>query len=133
MTAGKGRYVLVFNGEVYNFVELREQLRQRGVEFRSTSDSEVVLHALIEWNVTALDKFNGMFALAFYDSVEKKLILARDHAGMKPLYYLTSDRGIVFGSQYDQLLAHPWSYGLGVSREALGLYLRLAYIPAPLP
>lgn len=131
MTAGKGRYVLVFNGEVYNFVELREQLRQRGVEFRSTSDSEVVLHALIEWNVAALDKFNGMFALAFYDSVEKKLILARDHAGMKPLYYLTSDRGIVFGSQYDQLLAHPWSYGLGVSGEALGLYLRLAHIPAP--
>ena len=131
MTAGKGRYVLVFNGEVYNFVELREQLQQRGVTFRSTSDSEVVLHALIEWGAAALAKFNGMFALAFYDSIEKKLLLARDHAGMKPLYYLTSDRGIVFGSQYDQLLAHPWSYGLGVSREALGLYLRLAYIPAP--
>ncbi|MDH4344145.1 MAG: asparagine synthase (glutamine-hydrolyzing) [Nitrospira sp.] len=131
MTAGKGRYVLVFNGEVYNFVEIREQLQQRGVTFRSTSDSEVVLHALIEWGAAALAKFNGMFALAFYDSTEKKLLLARDHAGMKPLYYLTSDRGVVFGSQYDQLLAHPWSNGLGVSSEALGLYLRLAYIPAP--
>ncbi len=131
MTAGKGRYVLVFNGEVYNFVEIREQLQQRGVKFRSASDSEVVLHALIEWGAAALAKFNGMFALAFYDATEKRLLLARDHAGMKPLYYLTSDRGVVFGSQYDQLLAHPWSNDLGVSSEALGLYLRLAYIPAP--
>jgi asparagine synthase (glutamine-hydrolysing) len=131
MTAGKGRYVLVFNGEVYNFVELREQLQQRGVTFRSSSDSEVVLHALIEWGAAALAKFNGMFALGFYDRVEKRLLLARDHAGMKPLYYLKCDDGIVFSSQYDQLLAHPWSDDLGVSREALGLYLRLAYIPAP--
>ena len=68
MTAGKGRYVLVFNGEVYNFVEIREQLQQRGVAFRSTSDSEVVLYALMEWGIAALAKFNGMFALAFYDS-----------------------------------------------------------------
>jgi asparagine synthase (glutamine-hydrolysing) len=131
MTAGKGRYVLVFNGEVYNFVELRAQLQQRGVTFRSASDSEVVLHALIEWGTAALAKFNGMFALGFYDRVERKLLLARDHAGMKPLYYLTCDQGIVFGSQYDQLLAHPWSNNLEVSKEALGLYLRLAYIPAP--
>lgn len=131
MTAGNGRYALVFNGEVYNFMDLRKQLEDRGIEFCSTSDSEVVLHALIEWGNGALAKFNGMFALGFYDSVEKRLLLARDHAGMKPLYYLMSHNGIVFGSQYDQLLAHPWSYDLKVSGVALGLYLRLAHIPAP--
>ena len=131
MTAGNGRYTLVFNGEVYNFMDLRKQLEHRGVTFRSLSDSEVVLYALIEWGTEALVKFNGMFALGLYDSVEKKLLLARDHAGMKPLYYLLCDNGIVFGSQYDQLLAHPWSSHLKVSEEALGLYLRLGYIPAP--
>lgn len=131
MTVGNGRYALVFNGEVYNFMGLRKELENRGIQFHSTSDSEVVLHALIEWGKEALARFNGMFALGFYDSVEKKLLLARDHAGMKPLYYLKCDNGIVFSSQYDQLLAHPWSDRLGISREALGLYLRLAHIPAP--
>ena len=131
MTVESGRYTLVFNGEVYNFMDLRRQLENRGVTFRSASDSEVVLYALIEWGTEALAKFNGMFALGFYDAVEKKLLLARDHAGIKPLYYLLCDDGIVFGSQYDQLLAHPWSAHCEVSEEALGLYLRLGYIPAP--
>lgn len=131
MTAGNGRYTLVFNGEVYNFMDLRRQLESRGITFCSASDSEVVLYALIEWGTEALAKFNGMFALGFYDSAEKKLLLARDHAGMKPLYYLLCERGIVFGSQYDQLLVHPWSSYFKVSEEALGLYLRMAYIPAP--
>ncbi len=131
MTVGNGRYTLVFNGEVYNFMALRRQLESHGVTFRSASDSEVVLYALIEWGTQALAKFNGMFALGFYDSAKKKLLLARDYAGMKPLYYLLCDNGIVFGSQYDQLLVHPWSSRFKVSQEALGLYLRLGYIPAP--
>lgn len=131
MTVGNDRYVLVFNGEVYNFLELRKALENQGVRFRSTSDSEVVLHALIEWGIKALERFNGMFALGFYDSVEKRLLLSRDHAGMKPLYYLIDPKGIVFASQYDQLLMHPLSRNLKISQDALGLYLRLAYIPAP--
>ncbi len=131
MTVGNGRYTLVFNGEIYNFMALRRQLESRGVTFRSASDSEVVLYALIEWGTEALAKFNGMFALGFYDSAEKALLLARDHAGMKPLYYLMCKSGIVFASQYDQILAHPWSSHFKVSEEALGLYLRLGYIPAP--
>ncbi len=131
MTACDGRYVLVFNGEVYNFMALRKQLESLSVQFCSTSDSEVVLYALIEWGIEALDRFNGMFALAFYDTVEKRLLLARDHAGIKPLYYLIRPEGLVFASQYNQLIAHPWSCNLGVSKESLGLYLRLAYIPAP--
>jgi asparagine synthase (glutamine-hydrolysing) len=131
MVAGNGRYALVFNGEVYNFQVLREELAARGVRFHSNSDAEVVLHSLIEWKKDALRRFNGMFSIAFYDSAEKKLLLARDYAGMKPLYYLACGKGIVFASQYDQILRHPWSRDLKVSHEALGLYLRLAYIPAP--
>ncbi|MGP0591595.1 asparagine synthase (glutamine-hydrolyzing) [Nitrospira sp. T9] len=131
MTAPNGRYTLVFNGEIYNFQHLRKELEGRGVKFRSTSDTEVVLYSLMEWGTSALERFNGMFALGFFDSVKKRLLLARDHAGMKPLYYLKRSEGMVFASQYNQILAHPLSHNLEVSPEALGLYLRLAYIPAP--
>jgi len=131
MVSEDGRYMLVFNGEVYNFAGLRRQLERRGVTFRSHSDSEVVLYSLAEWGRDALDRFNGMFALGFYDSRERKLLLARDHAGIKPLYYLQNPAGLMFGSQYDQLLAHPWSEGLAYSPAAAALYLQLASVPAP--
>jgi asparagine synthase (glutamine-hydrolysing) len=131
MVSDDGRYALVFNGEVYNFRELRAELERVGARFKSTSDSEVVLHALIAWGAEALSRFNGIFAIAFYDAATRRLLLARDHAGIKPLYVLRSRHGIVFGSQYDQILAHPWSAGLKPSMDALGLYLRFAYIPAP--
>src|SRR5690606_32092855 len=101
------------------------------IRFRSTGDTEVVLQALVHWGTAALDRFNGMFALGFFDRQERSLLLARDHAGIKPLYYLLGGRGIFFASQYNQILAHPWREGLPVSREGLGLYLRLGYIPAP--
>ena len=131
MVSEDGRYVLVFNGEVYNFPVLRQQLEQKGVRFCSHSDTEVVLYSLIEWGRSALDRFNGMFALGFYDSRERKLLLARDHAGIKPLYYMHHSQGLMFGSQYDQLLAHPWSEGLLFSPAAATLYLHLASVPAP--
>jgi asparagine synthase (glutamine-hydrolysing) len=131
MVTEDGRYALVFNGEVYNFRELRRQLELEGVRFRSTGDTEVVLYALAHWDTGALARFNGMFALGFLDTVERRLLLARDHAGIKPLYYLRTPRGLVFGSQYDQILAHPWSRSLKISPDALALYLRLGYIPAP--
>lgn len=125
------RFALVFNGEIYNFEELRKQLRGLGCRFRSSGDSEVVLQALATWGRDALGKFNGMFALGFYDRQQRRLLLARDHVGIKPLYYLTAARGLVFGSQYDQILAHPLARGLGVNPDALGLYLRFAHVPAP--
>ncbi|PYV94256.1 MAG: asparagine synthase (glutamine-hydrolyzing), partial [Acidobacteria bacterium] len=131
MLTRDGRYALVYNGEVYNFRELRQELEQDGVRFRSTGDTEVVLHALALWGDGALARFNGMFALGFYDSVEKRLLLARDHAGIKPLYYTLTPRGAAFASQYDQILSHAWSRESAVSPAALGLYLRLGYIPAP--
>ncbi len=131
MVTDCGRYALVFNGEIYNFRALRVELERAGVRFKSTGDSEVVLQALVAWGADALSRFNGIFALAFYDSNTRRLLLARDHAGIKPLYALRSPRGIVFASQYDQLLAHPWADDLQVSQNALGLYLRFAFIPAP--
>ncbi|HVM97183.1 MAG TPA: asparagine synthase-related protein, partial [Candidatus Acidoferrales bacterium] len=76
-------------------------------------------------------RFNGMFALALYNVHKRTLLLARDHAGMKPLYYLRAECGVVFASQYDQIMAHPWSAGETYSGAALGLYLRLGYVPAP--
>jgi len=126
-----GRYALVYNGEVYNFRELHRELVQQGVRFRSTGDTEVVLYALALWGIEALRRFNGMFALGFYDSQERSLLLARDHAGIKPLYYTATSRGLVFASQYDQILAHAWCNSLHIAAEALALYFRLGYIPAP--
>jgi asparagine synthase (glutamine-hydrolysing) len=131
MATPDGRYALVFNGELYNFTELRARLAAHGVRFRSTGDAEVVLHALATWGHDALADFNGMFALALWDARARRLLLARDHVGIKPLYYLTRPQGLVFASQYDQILAHPWSAGLAVDQAALGLYLRLAFVPAP--
>lgn len=131
MSTPDGRHTLVYNGMLYNFVELRRELSAAGVSFRSNGDSEVVLNALALWGAAALQRFNGMFALACYDRVERRLLLARDHAGMKPLFLLRSPRGVVFASQFDQILAHPWARGRGLSRDGMGLYLRLGYIPAP--
>ena len=131
MLTQDGRSIIVYNGEVYNFRELRHELQQDGVCFRSTGDTEVVLYALARWGTGALSRFNGMFALGFYDKVEQRLLLARDHAGIKPLYYMLVGQGLVFASQYDQILVHPWSQDLRVSTKALALYFRLGYIPAP--
>ncbi|MFC2091169.1 asparagine synthase (glutamine-hydrolyzing) [Elusimicrobiota bacterium] len=131
MLSQNGRYVIVYNGEVYNFHDLRRELKTKGYSFLSRGDTEVVLYALVEWDIKALDRFNGMFALGFYDTYEKKLLLARGHAGIKPLYYMTSSKGFVFASGYDQILAHPWTEDCQVSQDALKLYLRLGFIPAP--
>lgn len=122
---------LVFNGEVYNFRELRHELEAAGIRFATTGDTEVVLWALIHWGKAALDRFNGMFALGFYDSRRGALLLARDAVGIKPLYALFDRQGLFFASQYDQIMAHPWGGGRPVSPAALGLFLRFGYVPAP--
>lgn len=95
-----GRYVLSFNGEIYNFVELREELKTKGYEFRSDSDSEVVLASYMEWKEKCLDKFNGMWAFLIWDREEEKLFISRDRFGVKPLFYaMIGDSGIAFGSE----------------------------------
>lgn len=132
MLTRDGRYVLVYNGELYNFRLLRNELTQLGIQFQSSGDTEVVLYALAEWGIGALKRFNGMFALAWYDTIEKRLLLARDHAGIKPLYYAKTPQGVFFASQYNQILQHPWCRQLEISPRALSSYLYFGFIPSPI-
>ena len=118
MISSDGRYVLSYNGEVYNFKELRLELERKGYLFCSQTDSEVVLHALSEWGVEAILKFNGMFALGFWDRKEKSLLLARDRYGIKPLYYSENNRRLLFGSEQKAILQDP-SFDRKVNKEAL--------------
>ena len=99
MISSNHRYVLSYNGEIYNFRELRTELEAAGYWFHSKTDSEVVLHALAHWGTAALHKFNGMFALALWDRKEKTLLLARDRYGIKPLYYARQGNIFAFGSE----------------------------------
>jgi asparagine synthase (glutamine-hydrolysing) len=99
------RYVLSYNGEIYNFKELRKELKKLNYRFLSNSDTEVVLYSLIEWGVEALIKFNGMFAFAFYDRKNKTLLLARDRYGIKPLYVSNQNGNIYFGSEQKAILS----------------------------
>lgn len=131
MTTTDGRFTIVFNGELYNFREIRTELEQRGRTFRSTGDAEVALVAIAEWGTDALARFNGMFALACYDATEQNLLLARDHAGIKPMWYARTARGVVFASQYNQIIQHPWCRAAEIDHSHLGLYLRLGFVPAP--
>jgi asparagine synthase (glutamine-hydrolysing) len=98
---------LVFNGELYNFLDLRPQLEDRGHIFRTRSDTEVVLHAYEEWDVDCLHRFNGMFAIAIWDAPRQRLFLARDRIGEKPLYYFRSSTKLAFASEVKALLADP--------------------------
>jgi asparagine synthase (glutamine-hydrolysing) len=126
-----GSIQVIFNGEIYNFAELRESLEARGHVFRTRSDTEVIAHGYEEWGDRAVERFRGMFAFALWDAGRRRLLLARDRVGVKPLHYSTLEgRGIVFGSEIKSLLADP-----DVSREwcpeAIDAYLTLLYIPAP--
>jgi len=101
------RYVLTYNGELYNYQELRAELETRGHRFHSSSDTEVLLAALVAWGTAALTRFNGMFAFALWDRQEKRLTLARDRYGIKPLYYLRQGNRFAFGSEQKAILANP--------------------------
>ncbi len=118
MVDTKNRYVLSYNGEVYNFRELRSELEAKGYYFRSKTDSEVVLNALVEWGSKAFNKFNGMFALALWDRVERKLLLARDRCGIKPLYIGWQGNNFAFGSEQKAILAIP-GFQRQINKETL--------------
>lgn len=131
MVTVDGRWVLMFNGEVYNFRDLRRVLEREGDTFRSDTDTEVVLRSLVRWGRRALERFDGMFALALYDSVSQTLLLARDPFGIKPLHWLDDRRGLVFSSQYDAVVRHPWCERQRLRADVAALYLRLGYVPSP--
>jgi len=110
MSSADGRYVIVYNGEIYNFLEIRNDLEKEGSapEWRGRSDTEVILAAFAAWGVVpALRRFTGMFAFALWDRKERRLHLARDRIGEKPLYYGWSNGAFVFGSELKALRAYP--------------------------
>ncbi|MFH0873030.1 MAG: asparagine synthase (glutamine-hydrolyzing), partial [bacterium] len=118
MMTPDGQYVLSYNGEIYNFQELRVELESRGYHFRSRSDSEVLLCAYAEWGEQCLERFNGMFAFAIWDRPRQELFLARDRYGIKPLYYTLQGQVFLFGSEVKAILAHP-AYRMAMDREGL--------------
>jgi asparagine synthase (glutamine-hydrolysing) len=116
-----GRFVLVYNGEVYNFMEMRQELSRLGHRFSSKSDTEVVLKALIEWGEKAVPRFNGMFSFLFLDRAERRVLAARDRYGIKPLYIASLPGGYLFGSEIKSFLKHP-GFRVDLNLRALGEY-----------
>jgi asparagine synthase (glutamine-hydrolysing) len=123
-----GSVQVVFNGEIYNFRNLRDELRTQGHEFRTSSDTEVLVHAYESWGERLVDHLEGMFTFAIWDERHVRLILARDRAGKKPLYLSRSPRGLAFGSEMKAVIAHP-NVCDAIDREAIPLYLAYGYVP----
>jgi asparagine synthase (glutamine-hydrolysing) len=131
MWSANGRYILSFNGEIYNFRELRERLRAAGAAFRGTSDTEVLLAGFEAWGVDeTLREATGMFALAVWDLRDQELSLARDRVGEKPLYYGTCGDSLVFASELKAIRQHPHFAG-EIDPGAVALLMRYGYVPAP--
>jgi asparagine synthase (glutamine-hydrolysing) len=126
-----GSVIVVFNGEIYNFRELRSELEQFGHRFRTQSDTEVIAHGYEQWGDDALHRFNGMFAIALWDEPQQRLLLARDRMGKKPIYWHWSKNGLLWGSEAKAVLAAPW-VERRVNALALHHYLTLQYVPDPL-
>lgn len=129
MTTPDGRFTITYNGEIYNFPELRQELEAAGIVFRSHSDTEVVLHLFAREGVECLKKLNGIFAFAIWDNQRKELTVARDRIGVKPLYYWTDSHRFIFSSEIKGLLVHDISREL--DRTSLNLYFRFLYVKGP--
>ena len=121
---------IVYNGEIYNFKEIRRELEKYGYKFKSHSDTEVVLKAYHKWGIKAVDKFNGMFAMSIFDKNKQKLFLCRDRLGVKPIFYYY-DRGVfIFGSELKVFHKNPF-FQKRINKSALKLYFQYGYIPEP--
>ena len=123
--------VIVFNGEIYNFISNREELIKKGHTFTTHSDTEVVLHSYEEYGVDCLSKLNGMFAFAIYDMNEKSLFIGRDRAGEKPLYYYKDNDKLVFASELKSIIK-VFDIKKEINKKAINTYFSLTYIPAPM-
>ncbi len=121
---------IVYNGEIYNYREVKKRLEARGHRFRTDCDTEVVLHAYLEYGEDCPKHLRGMFAFAIWDERKQELFLARDRVGKKPLLYAKTRDTFVFGSEFSALLLHP-SVSREIDRAALDDYLSFMYVPAP--
>jgi asparagine synthase (glutamine-hydrolysing) len=132
MKSSNGRYVIAYNGEVYNFKELKAELAAAGARFHGHSDTEVILEGCALWGIeTLLHRLNGMFAFALWDRETRSLVLARDRIGIKPLYYGRHGNAFLFGSELKALATHP-AWSPKIDREAVAALLARGYIPTPL-
>ena len=125
-----GDTVIVFNGEIYNHLELRRELEERGYRFRTHSDTETVLNAFLEWDTECFSRLRGMFGVALWSERERRLVLARDRMGIKPLYIARRGEDLYFGSELKAILVHP-EIERWLSPDGLDCYLSLNYVPAP--
>ena len=130
MRSDDGDTVLVFNGEIYNYAEVREELKARGHRFASRSDTEVVLRAFLEWDTGCFARLRGMFGLALWTESRRRLVLARDRMGIKPLYYSSRGDDIYFASELKAIFVHP-EIDRTIDLDGLNCYLRLNWVPAP--
>lgn len=130
MDSDDGRYTIVFNGEIYNYIEIREELKAVSKQFRTTSDTEVLLQAFAHWGAACLSRFRGMFAFAIWDHVDQSLFVARDPFGKKPLLYMDRGGEFVFGSEFAALCQHP-AFDPAVDPQAIARYLLYKYVPGP--
>jgi asparagine synthase (glutamine-hydrolysing) len=125
-----GRWQIVYNGECYGTPALRRELEARGHRFRTRTDTEVVLHAVVEWGVAGLDRLNGMFAFAIWDRRDRELLLVRDRLGVKPLFYWAAPDRLVFSSTMTAIAGRPDFRGT-IDPEAVELYLAHKFVTAP--
>lgn len=130
MASADGRYHITFNGEIYNFIELRRELEQAGCLFQTRSDTEVILHGFARWGAAVVPRLRGMFAFCIVDTRERRYLLARDHFGIKPLLYAATPQQLAFASEFGPLRLAP-GLALTGSLPALEFFLRYQYIPAP--
>jgi len=131
MTGANGRWVITFNGEIYNFSELKRELEAKNIRFRGRTDTEVLIEAIAFWGIEALPKLDGMFAFAAFDTLSGELLLARDAFGEKPLYYLELSSGMyAFASELQALEQLP-NFDAEVSLDAMAEVLMFQYIGAP--
>ena len=131
MQSAEGRFVITYNGEVYNFPDLRTELVGLGHSFRGTSDTEVMLAAFVQWGVIeAVKRFVGMFAFAVFDRRERRLHLVRDRVGVKPLYWTIQDGTLLFGSELRALMAHP-SFRRDIDPDAMAAVVAYSYVTSP--
>lgn len=130
MHHSNGLFTIVFNGEIYNYEEVRKILQSKGIRFKTNSDTEVILHAWSEWGKNCINRLNGMFAFVIYDKTMQTVSLVKDRAGVKPVYMYQKDGILLFGSELKALIAHP-KFEKEIDLNSTALYLQYGYYPEP--
>jgi len=130
MTSSSGRFTITFNGEIYNYKEIKRELEGLGILFKTNSDTEVILESIAYWGIDSINKFIGMFSFALYDSSEQKIYMVRDRAGVKPFYYYYNNNSLLFASELKAFTVVS-RFQKTIDKNGVALFLQYGYIPAP--